>query len=319
MPSGLAYMPGQSSVQTVLASGASPRPEGWTSDSVRIADFAREGPFDACASPMDTEDSPLVTMGLPGCLYWITSYSGSTVSDMNPAFGLQLHHPRFLEFIGAPESAWLLYHSPKFWVDRLGEENAMVAAVNLQRDAGIMLSNLQILSQFVTSLHRMSSEMMSIDMGRVVYTAGEMADLSTAPRAPRAAKYMAVMGLWRPQTGPGDPGPVPASSCNASMNCRYCFPEGRLPPALFVFFFFMIICHIVTRTMWRRGMNAVITRHFLPVGDCPGYVTFILDMHYGMPSALLVSFSLWSNVLTFDSYLLFSNVFWYLRTSCIYV
>ena len=34
---------------------------------------------------------------------------------------------------------------------------AMAAAVNLQRDAGIVLSNLQILSQFVTSLHRMSS------------------------------------------------------------------------------------------------------------------------------------------------------------------
>ena len=45
---------------------------------------------------------------------------------------------------------------PTFWVDRLGEEHAMATAVNLQRDAGIMLSNLQILSQFVTSLHRIS-------------------------------------------------------------------------------------------------------------------------------------------------------------------
>ena len=33
----------------------------------------------------------------------------------------------------------------------------MAAAVNLQQDAGIMLSNLQIISQFVTSLHRMPS------------------------------------------------------------------------------------------------------------------------------------------------------------------
>ena len=154
MPSGLAYMPGQSSVQTVLASGTSPRPEGWTSDSTRIADIAREEPFDAITSPMDTEDSPLVTTGLPGCPYRITSYNGPTISDMIPAFGFQLHHPLFLEFIGAPESALLLYHSPTFWVDRLGEENAMAAAVNLQRDAGIMLSNLQILLQFVTSLHR---------------------------------------------------------------------------------------------------------------------------------------------------------------------
>ena len=67
---------------------------------------------------------------------------------MNPAFGLQLHHPRFLELIGTPESARLLYHSPSFWVDQLGEECAMAAAVNLQRDAGLMLSNLQILSVY---------------------------------------------------------------------------------------------------------------------------------------------------------------------------
>ena len=74
MPSGLAYMPGQSLVETVMASAASSRPEGWSSDTARIADIAREGPFDAYASPMDTEDSHLVTTGLPGCLYRITSY-----------------------------------------------------------------------------------------------------------------------------------------------------------------------------------------------------------------------------------------------------
>ena len=70
-----------------------------------------------------------------------------------------------------------------------------------------MLPNLQILSQFVMSLHsRMSSEMMSIGMGRVVFPAEEIADLSTVSRAPWVAKYMAAMGLWRPHTGPGDPG-----------------------------------------------------------------------------------------------------------------
>ena len=177
MPSDLAYMPGQSSVQTVMVSAASSRPEVWSSDTARIADMAREGPFDAYASPMDTEDSPLVTTGLSGCPYRITSYNRPAISDLNPAFGLQLHHPRFLKFIGAPESARLFGRSLTFWVDRLGEEQAMAATVNLQRDAGIMLSNLQILSQFVTSLHRMSSEMMSIGMGRLVFPAEEISSL----------------------------------------------------------------------------------------------------------------------------------------------
>ena len=166
----------------------------------------------------------------PAGLYRFTLYSWPAFSDLNPAFGLQLHHPRFLEFVGAPESARLLYRSPTFWVDQLGEEQAMAAAVNLQRDAGIMLPNLQILSQFVTSLHRMSSEMMSLGMGQVVFPTAEVADLSPAPRAARAAKYMMEMGLWRPRTGPGDTGPVPASSCSACMTCRCCFLEDQLPP-----------------------------------------------------------------------------------------
>ena len=114
LPSGLSYIPGQSSVQTVLASGASSRPEGWSSATAQSADIAREGPFDAFAYPMDTEDSPLVTTGLPGYPYRITSYNGPAISDMNPAFGLQLHHPRFLEFIGAPESARLLTDRRRF-------------------------------------------------------------------------------------------------------------------------------------------------------------------------------------------------------------
>ena len=116
LPPGSAYMPGQPSIQTVLASGTSSRPEVGSS---------------AIAPPMDMEDSLLLETGLPGCPNQFTSYSGQPFSDGNPAFGLQLHHPRFLEFVGAPELARLLYRSPTFWVDQLGEEQAMAAAINL--------------------------------------------------------------------------------------------------------------------------------------------------------------------------------------------
>ena len=96
-------MPGKSSVQTVSASA-----------TAQSADMDREGPSGASAPPMDMEDSLLVTTGLPGCPYRVASYSGPTVSNMNPAVGLQLHHPRFLEFIGVPQSACLLYRAPTF-------------------------------------------------------------------------------------------------------------------------------------------------------------------------------------------------------------
>ena len=93
LPSGLALMPGQSSVQMVMASAVSSRPEGWSYGMPRTFDVSREGPFDAHASPMDTEDNHFVTTGLPGCLYQITP--GPAVNDTNPAFGMQLHHPGF--------------------------------------------------------------------------------------------------------------------------------------------------------------------------------------------------------------------------------
>ena len=229
MPKEANIFPDQSAVPTVLASGVSPDSIPWSTAEDIIRDISREGPFDASASPMDTEDSPLICTGLPGCPYRITSYTGTAVSDADETYGLQLHHPRFLEFIGAPESARLLNHSPSFWVDRLGEECAMAAAVNLQRDAGLMMSNLQILAQFVTALHQMSSEMMSIGVGHVVFPTEDVAKLSRTPRAQRAAKYMTAMGLWRPPSGPGAPGPIPTSSCTSYMRCDYCFPRRESP------------------------------------------------------------------------------------------
>ena len=153
LPSGSTLMPGQSWVQTVLASGTSSRPEVGSS---------------AVAPPMDVEDCLLLETGLPGCPYRFAEHSGQPFSDGNPAFGLQLHHPRFLEFVGAPESHRLLCRSPTFWMDQLGREQAMVAAVNLQRDAGIMLSEL-------------SSELMVLGIGRMVFRQAEVADLSPAP------------------------------------------------------------------------------------------------------------------------------------------
>ena len=50
----------------------------------------------------------------------------------------------------------------------------MVAAINLQRDAGVMLSNLQILSQFETALHRMPFSMMALGSGQSLFPGAEV-------------------------------------------------------------------------------------------------------------------------------------------------
>ena len=105
MPKEANIFPDQSAVSTVLASGVSPDSIQWSTAEDIVRDISREGPFDASASPMDTADGPLISTGLPGCPFRITSYTGTARSDADGTYGLQLHHPRFLEFIGAPESA----------------------------------------------------------------------------------------------------------------------------------------------------------------------------------------------------------------------
>ena len=91
------------------------------------------------------------------------------------------------------------------------------------------MTNLQILEQFVMSLHRMSAEMLSIGVNHAVFPVDEVDRLSVMPRAQRAAKYMSAMGLWRPPSGESTPGPLPVSTCTSCMKCEYCI--GRRGPS----------------------------------------------------------------------------------------
>ena len=100
-----------------------------------------------------------------------------------------------------------------------------MAALQLQHDAELMMSNLQVCGQFVTSLNRMSSEVMRLAFGQESFPSDEVQAISPSPRVRRAAHCMAAMGLWWPLGGPGAPGPVPGSSCNNCIRCVNCFPE----------------------------------------------------------------------------------------------
>ena len=103
------------------------------------------------------------------CRCWTVCRGASTShddyvdqSDLNPAYGFHLHDPRLLEYAGAPESARLLSHTPEYWIHHMGREQSMSTTLQLQHDAGLILSNLQVIGQCVTSLNRMSSEVMRV-------------------------------------------------------------------------------------------------------------------------------------------------------------
>ena len=168
----------------------------------RMPDLSREGPFDVHQDRSAPGASPLV--GMWGCQYRITSYDEETGGlDLSPTYGMQLHDPRLLEYVGAPESARLLNHSPEYWLHHLGHEKTLAVALQLQHNAGLILSNVQVLQQFVTSLNRTSSEVMRVAFGREPFPADAMQQVVLSYRVRRVAHYMAAMGLWRPPSTQG--------------------------------------------------------------------------------------------------------------------
>ena len=90
-PSGSAFLLYSTISQTVLAPGSSSLPA--------------EGPSTS-APPLVSGGggSRLLETGLPGCPYRFSESGDLPFTNGNPAYGLQLHHTRFLELVGAPES-----------------------------------------------------------------------------------------------------------------------------------------------------------------------------------------------------------------------
>ena len=128
-------------------------------------DLTREGPFDVSEVEPDPGQSPLVLNSIPGCQFLMTSYhEQDSRGDFDPAYGIHLHDPRMMEYMGAPESARLLGRSPEYWLQHMGRDRAVAAALRLHHDASLIMTNVQVMSQFVTSLNRTASEVM-----RMVY------------------------------------------------------------------------------------------------------------------------------------------------------
>ena len=105
-------------------------------------------------------------------------------------------------------------------------EKTLGAALQLQHDAGLILSNVQVvLQQLVTLFNRTSSEVMRVAFGRAPFPADAMQQVVPSYRVRRTAHYMAAMGLWRPPSSQGVRGPLPSATCNACMSCSDCFPD----------------------------------------------------------------------------------------------
>ena len=149
--------------------------------------LAREGPFLEERSP-----ESIRSLG-PGCTFRNTMYRASDYAAPVVDYGFPLHHPRFVEWIGVPQSARLIEFSSCQWVDKLSWDQAVTAAVHLQRD---------VLDQYALSLQKAASRMIDNCLGPCVYPGAEVVACALGPRIRRAAVQMEGMGLWRPSLDP---------------------------------------------------------------------------------------------------------------------
>ena len=204
----------------------SPTGEPIAARSQCMPDLFRERPFDVHQDVSESGSSPRVLDSLPGCQYCMTSYDeDNNRSDFSPAYGIDLHDPQLLEYVGAPESSRLLSRTLEYWLHHMGCERTLAAVLQLQHDTGLILSNLQVLGQFVTSLSRMSSEVMRVEFDREPFPTELVQFVAPSHRVRRVAHYMAAIGLWRPPCMQGVHDPLLSSSCNACMSCADCFPD----------------------------------------------------------------------------------------------
>ena len=104
--------------------------------------LAREGPFLAERSPES------IRFLRAGCAFRYTTYRASDYATPVGDYGLPLHHPWFVEWIGVPQSAGLIEISGGQWVNKLSRDQTGTAAVHLQHDVGLMQTNVDVLDQY---------------------------------------------------------------------------------------------------------------------------------------------------------------------------
>ena len=110
--------------------------------------------------------------------------------------------PRFLEWIGAPESTRLLDKGPSAWLHSLSREHAIEAARQLHRDVCLLTSNLNILDQYVMCLQGAAATILEFSLGARAFPSAAVAVEAPVPWVRRTSVHMEAMGLWRPSLDP---------------------------------------------------------------------------------------------------------------------
>ena len=120
-------------------------------------------------------------------IFGIPDIGVSDYASPSGEFGIPLHHPPFLEWIGVPKSASMLGVGRGRWLNALSWDKDMAAVIRLQRDVCLMKTNLDILDQYALSLQGTASKMIERSLGASDFTSADVAAGALGPRVRRAS------------------------------------------------------------------------------------------------------------------------------------
>ena len=118
---------------------------------------------------------------------------GTDYATPTGEFGVPMHHPRFLEWIGLPEFASLLEMGLGMWLHSLSRDQTMDAALQLHKDLCLLTTNLDTLEQYVSCLQNTASKILELGLGPRGFPSEEVAAGAMGPRVHRASR-----SRWRP-------------------------------------------------------------------------------------------------------------------------
>ena len=198
-------------------------------DQVGGPDVSREGPYDVHDIPPESGQSPLILSSMPGCQYRMTSYDDrDSRVDLDPAYGIHLHHSRMMEYMGARSRHGSSAERQSIGWNIWAVRGRWQQLFDLHHDASLIMTNVQVMDQFVTSLNRTASEVMRVVYEKRPFPTDASQYVTPVRRVRRAAHYMAAMGCGAPRADRSSQVRFryhhPTRACHVN-SCMSCFPD----------------------------------------------------------------------------------------------
>ena len=142
----------------VEATGGSPSPMACRTGQVVVQPLSRKRLFDACNKPTELGRWPMFVNSERGrrCR-GVSCNDHDSRTDLDTAAGALLHDPHMKNSTRMTEWARLFSRTPQYWLEHMGRERMVAAALRLHCDDSHIQANIHDMNQFLAGLYEAAS------------------------------------------------------------------------------------------------------------------------------------------------------------------